>query len=47
MFKQLHQNREIMINLYNNAISSIDNIDDPYLTTPLVEVLNGHKEEAD
>ena len=47
VFKQLHQNREIMINLYNNAISSIDNIDDPYLTTPLVEVLNGHKEEAD
>ena len=47
VFKQLHQNREIMINLYNNAIGSIDNIDDPYLTTPLVEVLNGHKEEAD
>ena len=47
VFKQLHQNREIMINLYNNAIGSIDNISDPYLTTPLVEVLNGHKEEAD
>ena len=47
VFKQLHHNREVMINLYNDAITSIDNIDDPYLTTPLVETLNGHKEEAD
>merc|ERR1712155_172072 len=47
VLKQLHHNREVMINLYNDAITSIDNIDDPYLTTPLVETLNGHKEEAD
>ena len=33
--------------LYNNAIQSIDKIEDRYLTTPLIEILNGHKEEAD
>ena len=47
VFKQLHQHRDIMMNLYNAAIKSIDKIDDRYLTTPLVEILNGHKEEAD
>ena len=47
VFKQLHQNRDIMAALYNNAIGSIDKIDDKYLTTPLIEILNGHKEEAD
>ena len=47
VFKQLHQHRDIMMNLYNSAIKSIDKIDDRYLTTPLVEILNGHKEEAD
>jgi hypothetical protein len=36
-----------MINLYNNCIQSIDKIEDRYLTTPLIEILNGHKEEAD
>ena len=36
-----------MVNLYNNAIKSIDKIEDRYLTTPLVEILNGHKEDAD
>ena len=47
VFKQLHQNRDIMTALYNNAIQSIDKIQDRYLTTPLIEILNGHKEEAD
>ena len=47
VFKQLHTNRETMTSLYNNAIRSIDKIEDRYLTTPLVEILNGHKEEAD
>ena len=47
VFKQLHQNRDIMSSLYNNAIQSIDKIEDRYLTTPLIEILNGHKEEAD
>jgi hypothetical protein len=47
VFKQLHQHRDIMMNLYNAAIKSIDKIDDRYLTTPLIEILNGHKEEAD
>ena len=47
VFKQLHQNRDIMTALYNNAIQSIDKIEDRYLTTPLIEILNGHKEEAD
>jgi hypothetical protein len=47
VFKQLHQNRDIMTALYNNAVSSIDKIKDRYLTTPLIEILNGHKEEAD
>lgn len=47
VFKQLHQNRDIMTALYNNAIQSIDKIEDRYLTTPLVEIINGHKEEAD
>jgi hypothetical protein len=47
VFKQLHQNRDIMAALYNNAIMSIDKIEDRYLTTPLIEILNGHKEEAD
>jgi hypothetical protein len=47
VFKQLHQNRDIMTALYNNAIGSIDKIEDKYLTTPLIEILNGHKEEAD
>jgi hypothetical protein len=47
VFKQLHTHRETMSSLYNNAIKSIDKIDDKYLTTPLVEILNGHKEEAD
>lgn len=47
VFKQLHQNRDIMSALYNNAIQSIDKIEDRYLTTPLIEILNGHKEEAD
>jgi hypothetical protein len=36
-----------MTALYNNAIQSIDKIEDRYLTTPLIEILNGHKEEAD
>jgi len=36
-----------MANLYNNAIQSIDKIEDRYLTTPLIEILNGHKENAD
>ena len=36
-----------MSSLYNNAIQSIDKIEDRYLTTPLIEILNGHKEEAD
>jgi hypothetical protein len=36
-----------MINLYNNAIKSIDKIEDRYITTPLIEILNGHKEDAD
>ena len=47
VFKQLHTHRETMTALYNNAIRSIDKIEDRYLTTPLVEILNGHKEEAD
>jgi len=47
VFKQLHTHRETMTALYNSAIKSIDMIDDRYLTTPLVEILNGHKEEAD
>jgi len=47
VFKQLHVNRNNITNLYNNAVKSIDNIDDKKLTTPLVEMLNGHKEEAD
>ena len=47
VFKQLHTNRETMTALYNNAIRSVDKIEDRYLTTPLVEILNGHKEEAD
>jgi hypothetical protein len=47
VFGHLHTNRDIMTVLYNNCISSIDKIDDKYLTTPLVEILNGHKEEAD
>jgi hypothetical protein len=47
VFKQLHTNRETMTALYNNAIHSVDKIEDRYLTTPLVEILNGHKEEAD
>ena len=47
VFKQLHQNRDIMVTLYNNAIKSIDKIDDRYITPPLIEILNGHKEDAD
>ena len=47
VFKQLHNNRDIMVNLYNNAIKSIDKIEDRYITTPLIEILNGHKEDAD
>ena len=47
VFKQLHTHRETMTALYNNAIQSIDKIEDRYLTTPLIEILNGHKEEAD
>jgi hypothetical protein len=47
VFKQLQFHRDTMTALYNNAIKSIDKIDDRYLTTPLIEILNGHKEEAD
>jgi hypothetical protein len=47
VFKQLHQHRDIMMNMYNAAIQSIDKIDDRYITTPLIEILNGVKEEAD
>ena len=47
VFQELHKNRDIMGSLYNQAIKSIDKIEDRYLTTPLVEILNGHKEEAD